>query len=327
MAAQDSKRILIVGGTGFVGPFLIEELRRRRPEDTLLATGKVHLNRGQHSVQLDVTNRADVLSLLRDFRPDTIVHMAAISTFAASTKNPDIAWQVNLHGTRHVGESALEILTDVEFIHISSGEVYGRSCNIHDPVGEDARLDPSSVYAASKAAGDIAIGELAGRGLRAIRLRPFNHTGIGQPETLFVPSIAGQIARAEAGLQEPKISVGNLDARRDFLDVRDVVKAYVNAIDRFSSLRPGSIFNIASGVSQRMGDILQTLLSQAKVTISTQPDPQRMRPSEVPAMRGNAYAARQALRWSPMYSLDTTLTWILNHMRDGIPTSQTDGSS
>lgn len=322
MAGQDDKRVLIVGGTGFVGPFLVEELLLRRPADTVLVTGQSDTGQFEHAVQLDVTSRADVLALLRDYKPTSIVHMAAISTFGASAKDPDIAWHVNLHGTRHVGESALAVVPDADFLHISSGEVYGRSCITHDPVDEGVRLDPGSVYAATKAAGDIAIGELAGRGLRAIRLRPFNHTGRGQPEALFVPTIAGQIARAEAGLQEPVVSVGNLEAQRDFLDVRDVVNAYLNALERFPSLRPGSIYNIASGVSRRMGDILEILVSQAKVAISVQTDPQRMRPSEVPVIRGNASAARHDLNWTPTHSFEDTLGWILADMRERVQAEQ-----
>ena len=173
-------------------------------------------------------------------------------------------------------------------------------------------------YAATKAAADLALGALAGKGLKCVRLRPFNHTGRGQDEAFVIPAIAMQIARIEAGLQPPVIRVGNLDAERDFLDVRDVVVAYALAVTKASELTPGTIINIASGTARRVRDILEYLLRLSRKPIALEKDEARMRPSDVPRIVGNGERARRLLGWVPEHSFDDTLADVLDDCRDRV---------
>ena len=157
------------------------------------------------------------------------------------------------------------------------------------------------------------------RGLKCIRFRPFNHTGAGQTGAFVIPAFAMQIAQIEAGLAKPVIRVGNLDAERDFLDVRDVANAYALAVQRADELQePGLILNVASGMPRRIGDVLQQLLGQSRVKITIEQDPKRLRPSDLPRIIGNAGRARQKLGWNPGYSFDETLATVLDDCRERI---------
>ena len=309
--------ILITGASGFVGGHLIAALRARDPQVELVATGLHDLPRADGVAwrALDIADRQAVEALVEEVRPAAIVHLAAVSTYGASARDPDLAWKVNVGGTRHLAEAALRLVPGAPFLHVSSSEVYGYACNDHAGVDESVRLDPGNVYAVTKAAADLAIGEYARRGLKAVRMRPFNHTGPGQTEAFFVPTIAAQIARAEAGLAEPVIRIGNLGAERDFLDVRDIVAAYVAALDAVPNLRSGVVFNLASGTPRRMGAILEALVGLARLPIRVEQDPSRMRSAEVARICGDADAARQALGWAPRIGFEATLEAVLAFWR------------
>ena len=166
---------------------------------------------------------------------------------------------------------------------------------------------PVDDYGVTKAAADLALGALVRRGLKVVRLRPFNHTGAGQTEFFVIPAFAMQIAQIEAGLLEPVLRVGNLDAERDFLDVRDVANAYALTVQHTDDFQSGVILNIASGIPCRIGDMLQTLLAQSRISVTVEHDPARMRASDLPRIIGDAARAREALGWSPEYRLDDTL--------------------
>jgi GDP-4-dehydro-6-deoxy-D-mannose reductase len=160
------------------------------------------------------------------------------------------------------------------------------------------------------------LGALAAEaGLRVVRFRPFNHTGAGQSEAFVIPAFAGQIARIETGQQDAVIKVGDLNARRDFLDVRDVVAAYVLALERFDQLPHDAVFNLASGTSRRIGVILDMLRAMSGAAISVKQDPARLRPADVPFACGNAQAARTALCWMPEIRFEATLDAVLTDAR------------
>ncbi|WP_250645688.1 GDP-mannose 4,6-dehydratase [Methylobacterium durans] len=188
---------------------------------------------------------------------------------------------------------------------------------MHEPLDETALLDPTSTYAASKAAADLMIGQMVRDGLRAIRFCPFNHTGPGQTEAFVTPAFAAQIARIEAAQQPPVVRVGNLEALRDFLDVRDVVEAYVQGIVR-PNLPSGAIYNIASGVPRRIADILYSLLAQARVAITVEADAARMRPNDTPLAIGSSSRAAVDLGWRPRITWEATLADTLAYWRSKI---------
>lgn len=317
MASAPLSRILVVGGSGFVGSYLLPALTRAVPDAELIATGLSipPQNDGVSWIGLDITERQAVEAMVEAIRPSAVIHLAALATYHSSTLDPDLAWKVNVLGTRYLAEACLKIVPGCRFLHVGSGEVYGHSCNRYRPVSEEAPLEPGNVYAVTKAAADLAIGEMARRGLNAIRVRPFNHTGPGQGEALFVPTVAAQIARAEAGLAEAVIRVGNLETSRDLLDVRDVVDAYLLILKDWPLLQPGAVFNVASGVALPMRQILDQLIALARVPLRVEQDPSRMRPSEVPFVAGDATRLREALGWTPRFPLRETLICILDDWR------------
>jgi nucleoside-diphosphate-sugar epimerase len=192
-------------------------------------------------------------------------------------------------------------------------------------VTEDAPLAPLNVYGATKAAADLALGSMAVRGLRVVRLRSFNHIGPGQSAQFVVAAFARQIARIGAGLQPPLLRVGNLDASRDFLDVRDVCRGYVACIARRDALAPGTILNLASGQPRRIADVLRELQAMAGIEVEVQVDQSRVRESDLPVACGDASRARRMLGWAPTTPWTTTLRDVLEDWRGRVISEAGDG--
>lgn len=299
-------RILITGASGFVGRHLIQRLTAAFPSAALITD------------PVDVTDPGATTALIRSARPDAAIHLAAISDVGSARADPARAWRVNLYGTLTVANALLRDAPGALLLHISSADCYGRSFAAGVPLDESAVLAPMNAYAASKAAADLALGALVGDGLRCIRLRPFNHTGPGQSPAFAVPAFARQIARIEAGLQPPRLSVGALDPRRDFLDVRDVCDAYVACLRRADTLRSGAILNIASGVPRRIGDVLRQLLAIAGVEAEVETGQTLIRSSEIPLAEGDATAARAALGWLPAIQWECTLRDVVEDWRSRV---------
>ncbi|MDF2811323.1 MAG: NAD-dependent epimerase/dehydratase, partial [Microvirga sp.] len=251
------------------------------------------------------------------FSPTHVINLAGLAAPAAARADPQAAWDVHVRGVLNLAQGILDGAPDCWLIHVGSGMVYGDSAKPGRPLDESTLLAPVDEYSVTKAAGDLALGAFARRGLKCVRLRPFNHTGSGQAETFVVPAFAMQIARIEAGLAPPVIRVGNLDAERDFLDVGDVVDAYALVVQKSESLEPGVIFNIASGIPRRIGDILERLLAQSRVEIVIEQDPARLHPSDLPRIVGDSGRVRKQLGWSPRRSFDETLEAVLDSCRAG----------
>ncbi|MBN9021492.1 MAG: NAD-dependent epimerase/dehydratase family protein [Rhizobiales bacterium] len=306
-------RILVIGANGFMGRHLLAAIRARFDAGTeLRATARLP---EAGFASLDITDDAATRAMLRDLAPTHVVNLAGIAAPAAAGRDPDAAWQVHLHAVRKLGAAMLEIVPDAQLINTGTGLVYGASFRSGDALDEAALLSPLDDYAASKAAGDLALGALAQRGLRVVIMRPFNQAGAGQSEDFVLPAFAAQIARIEAGKAAPVMSVGNLDAERDFLDVRDVAAAYIAAIERPAALAPGTILNLASGTPRRIGDILDALLRLSPAAIRVAPDPARLRPSDIPRALGDAGRARALLHWTPAIPFGETLRTVLEDHR------------
>jgi GDP-4-dehydro-6-deoxy-D-mannose reductase len=222
---------------------------------------------------------------------------------------------VHVQGALNMAHAILDAAPDCWFVHVGSALVYGDSAKSGVPLEEAALLAPLDEYAVTKAAADLAFGALSHRGLKVLRMRPFNHTGPDQTEAFVVPAFVAQIARIEAGLAPTVIQVGNLDSERDFLDVRDVADAYALAIRRSGTLEANTIFNIASGIPRRIGDILDWFLRHSSVKIAVEQDQKRLQPSDLPRLVGNAARIRQALGWAPEYALEETLAAMLDDRR------------
>jgi nucleoside-diphosphate-sugar epimerase len=251
-------------------------------------------------------------------RPGALVHLAAIAAPSEARKDPDAAWRINLGGTLNLARAVLAAEPACVLLFASSADAYGRSFAAGTPLDETAPLAPLNAYGATKAAADLALGAMVADGLRCIRLRPFNHTGSGQSEAFAVPAFARQIARIEAGLQEPVIHVGALGGSRDFLDVRDVCAAYAEALARADALPQGAILNLASGQTRRMEDVLQDLLRASGVRAEIRIEPSRLRPSEISAASGNASLARRLLDWAPRIPWEQTIRDVLTDWRERV---------
>ena len=300
----DPRRILLTGASGFVGCYMQSALRTAFPNADLIATGR---GNAPGLVNLDVTDHASIAELLRATKPDVVIHLAAIALPAAARKHPGLAWRVNLHGSLSIAETAQVESPGCMLLFASSSEVYGRSFGAGRPLDEMALLAPNTVYAATKAAADLALGAMAGDCLRILRFRPFNHTGPGQSPDYVVASFARQVARVALGLQPPVIRVGSLDAMRDFLDVRDVCAAYIAGIRRASDLPADCIVNIASGTARRIGDILEQLMRIADVHAKIEVDAALVRLNEIASATGNSSRAEALLGWQPLVPWEVTL--------------------
>lgn len=185
------------------------------------------------------------------------------------------------------------------------------------PISEDTALQPLSAYGATKAAGDIMLRQMAYDGLHSVIFRPFNHTGPGQSPTYVVPAFAIQIARIEAGLQEPVLKVGNLEAKRDFLDVRDVADAYLKAACR-DDLEKGLTLNLSTAAPVAIETLLTMLTGMAQLKIDVEVDPSRYQPNTIPVMSGDNVRSRGSLGWAPFIPLSQTLADVLDWARADI---------
>jgi GDP-4-dehydro-6-deoxy-D-mannose reductase len=302
------KRIFVTGAEGFVGGHLLPVLRATFPDAEIL---------GLAGTRLDITDREAVFAGVKKWRPDACIHLAGIAAIGAALADPARAWAVNVFGAVNIAEAILAHAPACRLIFVSSAEVYGASFRSGTALDETATLAPMNLYAATKAAAEMALCAQAVAGLRLLRLRPFNHTGPGQTPAFVVPAFAQQIARIEAGEQPPVISVGALTPARDFLDVRDVCAAYAAALARFDALPNNTVFNIASGQPVQIADILRRLLALSDQKIEIHEDPAKLRPVEIPLAYGNAAAAARLLDWRPRHSLNETLSTVLEALRHG----------
>lgn len=296
--------ILITGADGFVGRHAVAALKARLPGTELLATSPA---------TLDVTDEAALRRTARDFRPEGCLHLAAISAPAWAATDPARAWAVNLHGTLKLAAALRDAAPGCTLVYASSADIYGASFAAPHPLDETAAAAPLSLYAATKAAADLALGALAAEGFPVIRFRPVNHTGPGQSERFVVAAFAAQIARIEAGLETPPIRCGSLEPQRDFLDVRDVCAAYAEALARPST--KSAVFNLASGRVRRIGEVLEDLQTLAGRDLPVRLDPAKLRASEPPITRIDASQAARLLGWRPQIPWQQTLADVLADWR------------
>jgi GDP-4-dehydro-6-deoxy-D-mannose reductase len=306
-------RVLVTGAAGFVGRHLLAALADTIPQASIIATA---LDRHSDLTQLDITDIAATDSLIAREKPDACVHLAGVSAVPLARRDPVRAWRVNLDGTLHLARALLAHAPRAMLLFVSSADIYGGRFRTGLPLDESAAPDPLNTYAATKVAADLALGALAAEtGLRSVRVRAFNHIGPGQAPDFALPAFARQIALIEAGQQPPVLRTGDLSPRRDFLDVRDVCSAYALCLQKAEHLPPGTVLNLASGTSRRIGSALDALLALARVPIVVEPDPALMRPSDIEAAQGDASLARRLLGWEPRIAWEQTLRDVLDDWR------------
>jgi GDP-4-dehydro-6-deoxy-D-mannose reductase len=292
-------RVLVTGARGFVGRRLVPALRAAGHEVADEA--------------VDVTVPGAVRDLVSRAEPDALVHLAALSFVPDSFLAPDAAFRVNFLGARNVLAAVRADAPRARILVVSTGHVYGTAAAEAAPFDETAPLRPESPYARAKAAGDLLAQRYAAAGLDVVRVRPFNHTGPGRPDHFVESSLARQIVEIRAGRRAPRLVVGNLDAVRDFLDVADVVAAYLRLLD---PTVPAGLYNVASGVGRTIGEVLEALLRIANPD-RARPEivvaPERWRPTDRAV--GDARRLRAAIGWAPRVPFEDTLRHLLDGWR------------
>jgi GDP-4-dehydro-6-deoxy-D-mannose reductase len=296
-------RLLVTGASGFVGGHLCNLLVKSGHEVATLARD------GAVNDQIDICDAGVLRKAVVSRRPERIFHLAAIAYVPEAEGDAANAHRVNVDGTRNVLDAAAAAGARVLFV--SSGAVYGNGSGSSPPFREDTPLAPQGAYARTKVEAEAQCLGLASR-QPIVRVRPFNHTGPGQAEGYVCSTFAKQIVEIELGMRAPVVEVGDLDAERDFCDVRDLVRAYALALE---SGEAGAVYNVCSGVPTRIGDILDTLAEMASVKIEIRTDPERLRDREPSRLWGDPTKISTALGWRPEIRLRQTLGDMLGWWR------------
>ena len=303
-----------------MGGYLVEQCRIRYPQAELFGlTGHPTLHTalpGMSDVRLsvaDITQPEVVRQVVAEVKPDLIIHLAAQSSVSASWKDPSGTLRVNAGGTIHLLEALRSEQLTPRIVLVGSGEQYGMVHPEDNPIREECPFRPANPYAASKAAQDLyGYQYFVAYGLPILRARPFNHFGPRQTSTFVIANFARQIALIEAEKAEPVLSVGNLQARRDFLPVEDVVAAYLAIAEQG---RPGEAYNIGSGQARSIRAMLDLLLTFARRSIQLREDPARLRPVDVPLLEADTSRLRADTNWRPAVQFELALQRTLDYWR------------
>ncbi len=317
-------KVLITGITGFAGSHLAEYILTNHPEVEVYGIVRWrsrldNIASIQDKIYLLEADLKDITSLRAVFahvQPDWIFHLAAQSFVPTSWKCPAETFAINAIGQINLFEAILSLKQNPK-IHIAgSSEEYGQVYESEIPMKETNPLRPLSPYAVSKVAQDLlAYQYFRSYGLRTVRTRGFNHTGPRRGEVFVTSTLAKQIAAIEKGKKEPVIRVGNLEAKRDFTDVRDMVKAYWLALEKGEE---GEVYNIGSGRAYAISEVLSILLSLSRVQVKVEVDPSRLRPSDVPILLADCSRFRKLTGWEPQIPFEQTLRDLLDYWRERV---------
>ena len=314
-------RVLITGITGFAGSHLADYLLAEQPQVEIHGICRwrsrreniEHLDGRVQLMEGDLRDAASLRQVMVEARPEAIFHLAAQSYVPTSWRAPTETLTTNIAGQSNLFEAVRAAGLDPVIQVAGSSEEYGLVHPDEVPIRESNPLRPLSPYAVSKVAQDmLAYQYFRSYGMKTVRTRGFNHTGPRRGEVFVSSNFAKQIASIEAGLQEPVIRVGNLEAQRDFTDVRDMVRAYWLAVTRAT---PGEVYNLGSGRAITIRDLLDMLLGMSRAQVEIEVDPDRLRPSDVEVLLADSSKFRQETGWEPVIPLEKTLADLLEHWR------------
>jgi GDP-4-dehydro-6-deoxy-D-mannose reductase len=303
--------VLITGATGFAGGHLVESLAgSHRLVGWGRSTPRPDITRLLESQAVDLLDRQQVRSAIAGLRPSTIFHLAGAPQVAESWRDTAKPLAGNVLATAHLFDAIRRAGLSCRVLVTGSATVYAPS---DTPIKEEDPVAPGNPYALSKLAQEqLAMRAGADDGLDVVVVRPFNHTGPRQAPAFVAPSMARQIALIEKGEVEPVIRVGNLEARRDFTDVRDMVRAYIS----LAALgERGAVYNVGSGVGRSIQSLLDALRSRARVEVRVEVDPTRLRPTDTTALVADTRRLRERTRWQPQISFESMLDDLLEYWR------------
>ena len=315
-------KALITGVLGFAGSYLAEELiaagyevvgNRYKREST---TNIRHIRNRVQLVSLDIERTEHCRKILELTKPDYVFHLAAMASVGHSFSNERATLRINVDGTLNMLEAASKLPALKKFVYISSSECYGTFTPKHKTLTEDQPLNPISPYGISKATAErLSLYYYRQHGLPVSVARAFNHTGPRQVDTFVVPAFARQVAMIEAGKQKPVMSVGNLTAKRDLSDVRDIARGYRLIAERG---KPGDVYQLCCGRAVKIQTVLDTLVAMSSRKIRVKTDKSRLRKADIPVLRGSYRKAARELGFEVQYNLHTTLADTLQYWRNMI---------
>jgi GDP-4-dehydro-6-deoxy-D-mannose reductase len=303
--------VLVTGAAGFAGSHLLELLQ------SPVASGSSRKDASRNIVgwtrgDVDLLDRAAVRLAIDELRPSQVYHCAGAAHVGESWAKTSDTLATNVLATHHLLDALRRTGVPSRVLIPGSAHVYAPSAR---PLTEDDAIAPASPYALSKVAQEqLAIQAIAEDGVETIVARVFNHTGPRQSPTFAASSMARQIAAIERGEAEPVIRVGNLETVRDLTDVRDTVRAYALLMERGT---PGVVYNVATGVGRRTGDVLETLIAAARVPVRVEVDPSRLRPNDIAVLIGDPSRLRGATGWEPQIPFVQMLRDLLDYWRTG----------
>jgi GDP-4-dehydro-6-deoxy-D-mannose reductase len=304
-------RILITGGTGFVGAHLVRLLRLSAAQISILASTEAPS--GEYGVEyyrVEIRNPERVREIVRKLNPDHIYHLAGISNVDAAWKQPLQSYEVNVFGAHNLFDAAMNAPHPPRILNVSTSQVYAPSSRI---LTETSPMGPDNPYAASKAMAELLAPQYRGCAAGGvITVRSFNHTGPGQSPHYVLPSIAKQFAEIELGLRPPRLSLGNLEVKRDFTDVRDVVKAYAMVLERG---RIGEVYNVCSRTAVAVSEIVRVFQAISGIVVTIDRDPSRVRTKDATAVCGDPTKIHADTGWQPEIPLQKTIQDLLDYWR------------
>lgn len=310
--------ILITGASGFVGTHLVESLAKaEKPATIHCVTFRGHnlladFITKKNIYELDLFDGKKIDQLVQAIKPDQVVHLAALAAVGESFKNPKKVLENNIIISLNLLEAVKKYAKKAAVLFIGSADEYGKVRSDQVPIDEQTELKPTSPYAVSKVAVDyLGLQYFLAYKLRIIRLRPFNQIGEYQGLGFVVSDFAKQIVEAELD-KEKTIKVGNLDAVRDFTDVKDMVKAYSLALKK---CKPGEVYNVGSGNGISIKQVLDILLSKAKRKITVEVDKSKYRPVDAKSIVADSTKFRKVTGWKPTIPLEETLERVINYWR------------